>query len=160
VLGPDGEGCHLWTRGLLQHHHVTATSLKVPKASRSPAPGARSLSERVEAALQAAADGFAEVEDCLVSDSVVRVVPLLAARDDARLLEEDEMLGRVLLGGADERGQLEDDRLALAQPVEELDPRALDDGGRIRLGRGRAAIYSRGAYGRRVRPRLVCRASA
>ncbi|HEU5215286.1 MAG TPA: hypothetical protein VFU30_07075 [Gaiellaceae bacterium] len=27
MLGPDGERCHPWTRGLLQHHHVTATGL-------------------------------------------------------------------------------------------------------------------------------------
>lgn len=27
MLGPDGERCHPWTHGLLQHHHVTATRL-------------------------------------------------------------------------------------------------------------------------------------
>ena len=27
MLGPDGDRCHPWTRGLLQHHHVTATGL-------------------------------------------------------------------------------------------------------------------------------------
>jgi hypothetical protein len=27
MLGPDGDRCHPWTRGLLQPHHVTATSL-------------------------------------------------------------------------------------------------------------------------------------
>jgi hypothetical protein len=27
MLGPDGERCHPWTRGLLLHHHVTATGL-------------------------------------------------------------------------------------------------------------------------------------
>jgi hypothetical protein len=27
MLGPDGDRCHPWTRGLLQHHRVTATGL-------------------------------------------------------------------------------------------------------------------------------------
>jgi hypothetical protein len=27
MRGPDGERCHPWTRGLLQHHHVTAIGL-------------------------------------------------------------------------------------------------------------------------------------
>src|SRR5262249_21683866 len=27
MLGPDGDRCHPWTRGLLQHHHITATRL-------------------------------------------------------------------------------------------------------------------------------------
>src|SRR5919198_1415239 len=79
----------------------------------------------VEALLQAAADCFAKRVDGLVGDPVAPEVALLAAGDDARALEQDEVLGDVLLRRANECSQLEHRGLAFAEPVEQPDPRRL-----------------------------------
>ncbi|MCZ7588885.1 MAG: hypothetical protein M5U27_08560 [Gaiella sp.] len=42
-------------------------------------------------------------------------------------MEDAEVLGDVLLGGAEARGQLGDGRLAVAQAVEDADPHGLAD---------------------------------
>ena len=91
---------------------------------------ARTADELVQAAqllLDGAADLLAEREDALVDDPVVDVVALLAAAEDAGVGEHGEVLGDVLLRGADRLGELADGGLAVAEPVEQLDPHRLAD---------------------------------
>ena len=97
-------------------HHSVWYSSSIRRPPRRPAP------ERLDPLLQAAADCLAEREDALVDDPVVGEVALLAPGDDAAPLQHAQVLGDVLLRRADQLGQLEHGRLALAQPVEQLDP--------------------------------------
>src|SRR5687767_6952449 len=102
---------------------------RVRAATRGPS-AAHSLDELVQGLqllLQRAADLLAEGEDALVDDPIVDVGSLLAAAEHAALGKDSEMLGDVLLGGAERRAQLVHARLALAQAVEEADPHRLAD---------------------------------
>src|SRR5947208_2407791 len=101
------------------HHSVWKSS------STSASPGGGDAVQRLEPPLEAAADVLAQREDALVGDRVAGVVALLPPPHDSGRAEHAEVFRDVLLGGPDQRGQLEHGRLALAQVVEELDPRRL-----------------------------------
>ena len=85
------------------------------------------LGEVGELALQATADLLAELQHAGIGDRVEGVRPLLAAADDARLVEDAEVLRDVLLRRAEALGQLGDGRLAVAQAVEDPDSHRLAD---------------------------------
>src|SRR5581483_10313609 len=74
------------------------------------------LAERLQLALEAAADLLAEVEHARVDDPVVDVGACLAAADDPRLEQQAEVLGNVLLRGPGRLDQLLHGRLATVQP--------------------------------------------
>jgi hypothetical protein len=80
------------------------------------------LAQLLELALHAAADLLAEPEDALVNYPVVGEVPLLAPSHDARLQQNTEVFGDVLLRSAGGLDEVADAGLALAQPVDERDP--------------------------------------
>src|SRR4030095_1319717 len=63
-----------------------------------------------------------EHEDALVGDRVVGEVAAPAPPHDSSPFEHAEVLGDVLFCCPDRRGELEHARLALAKPVEQLDP--------------------------------------
>ena len=81
----------------------------------------------VELTRQAAADVLAEGEDRRVGDPVTGEVAGLLARDDPRAQQQAEVLGDVLLGGAELCGQLLDGELAIPQPVEDEDAGGLGE---------------------------------
>ena len=85
------------------------------------------LVQRPQLVVHRAADLLAEREDALVDDPVMDEGCLLAAAEDADLGQHLEVLGDVLLRGAEGLGQLVDARLAFAQPVEQLDPHRLTE---------------------------------
>src|SRR5680860_277856 len=72
-------------------------------------------------ALDAAADLVAEREDAVVGDAVAHRVAVLLAHEEARAVQEAEMLGDVLLGGRDRYGQRADRQGPVAQRVEDPD---------------------------------------
>jgi hypothetical protein len=79
--------------------------------------------------LQPGADLLAEVEHDRVGDPVERPRPLLAAGEEALGVEGGEVLGDVLLGGAQRLGQLADRSLAaLAQEIEDAQPGGVREG--------------------------------
>ena len=81
--------------------------------------------ELLQLPAHAAADLIAELEHRGVADRIARVIAVLGAADHAGSVKDSKMLGNVLLGGAERLLELADSGLALAQPVEQLDPHRL-----------------------------------
>src|ERR1035438_2369797 len=83
------------------------------------------LVELGDLAADAAAHLVAELEHARVADRVAHVVAVLGAGDHAGGMQDAEVLGDVLLGGAERLLELSDRRLTLPQAVQELDPHRL-----------------------------------
>ena len=75
--------------------------------------------------MQRSADRLAERKDALITNRVEDTRTVFAAADDSRGVENAEVTGDILLPGAQRLRELADGSLAVAQPIEQLDPHRL-----------------------------------
>ncbi len=104
---------------------VVGVQQQADRLGREPGDPSGGLQDRVELlelAADAAADLLAEVEHAGVADRVAHLVALLDAGDHTRGVEDAEVFGDILLGGAKRLLELTDGGVALAKAVEQLDP--------------------------------------
>lgn len=94
--------------------------------ARSPwSPRGQELVELSELAAEAAADELAQFEHGLIGDGVARARAVLRPADDARSVQDAQVLGHVLLRAAEHGRQFVDRGRPVSQRIEQLDAHGL-----------------------------------